>query len=402
MDIKERKGLEGNIGKACLMNFFGGMWLATPVVIVFFSDNHMSLTQIGMILAAYPIMHLLFDIPSSIWADKYSRKSILILGSIGCMLQNVIYYFSGSFELFFIASCCNGIGVALWGGTFNALVYDTLLSLNKEKEYEKIQLKIMKSFFVGKFLAAILGAYIYIINPRAVFLLSAITSMIHVAFVCSLKEPTREKSISKSYNQIKEGLGFLLNKKTIWNTVLIFAVMSATCDVLAEYSQPVLQVSKIPVAYFGIIYLFASLFQYLGASIYPYIKSKIDWKNVMTVYLLINVICSLCFGVHPAALVVFAILLRSLAFGSQSTYISSIVHQIVPSSHRATTMSINNMIYMLFFLISLNIVGFSMDHSSIFIGMLLNASIAFMALLVFLSIVYKKSVIAKVEELGRS
>lgn len=383
MDIKDQKDLEGNINKACFMNFFGGMWLATPVVIVFFSDNHMSLTQIAMILGAYPIMHLLFDIPSSIWADKYSRKSILILGSIGCMLQNIIYFFSGSFELFFIASCVNGIGEALLGGTFNALVYDTLLSLGREKKYEKIQLKIMKSFFAGKLLASILGAYIYIINPRAVFLLSAIFSMIHVTFAFSLKEPTREKSVSKSFNQIKEGLGFLLGKKTIWHTIIIFAVMSASCDILAEYSQPILQVSKIPVAYFGIIYLFASLFQYLGASIYPYIKSKIDWKNVMIVYLLINIICSLCFGVHPAVLVVFAILLRSIAFGSQSTYISSIVHQIVPSSHRATTMSINNLIYMLFFFAFLNIVGFSMDYGSIFIGMLINVFIALAALLAF-------------------
>jgi hypothetical protein len=315
------------------------------------------------------------------------------------MLQNIIYAVSGSFELFFIASCCNGIGEALWGGTFNALVYDTLLSLGKEKEYEKTQLRIMKSFFVGKFIASILGAYIYLINPRAVFWLSALFSMIHVAFVFSLKEPTREKSISKSFDQIKEGLGFLLNKKTIWNTILIFAVMSATCDVLAEYSQPVLQASKIPVAYFGVIYLFASLSQYLGASIYPYIKSKIAWKNVMIVYLLINIICSLCFGVHPAVLVVLAILLRSIAFGSQSTYISNIVHQIVPSSHRATTMSINNMIYMLFFLIFLNVVGFSMDHSSILVGMFINASIASVALAVFLRIGYKKSAIAKVEEL---
>jgi MFS family permease len=395
MNEIDQEYLEGNINKACLMNFFGGMWLATPVVIVFFSDNHMSLTQIGMILGAYPIMHLLFDIPSSIWADRYSRKSILTLGSICCMLQNIIYALSGSFELFFTASCINGIGEALSGGTFSALIYDTLLSLGKENEYEKTQLKIMRSYFVGKILAAILGAYVYLINPRAVFWLSAMLSMIHVAFVFSLKEPTREKSISKSFDQIREGLGFLFNKKTIWNTILIFAVMSASCDVLAEYSQPVLQASKIPVAYFGVIYLFASLFQYLGASIYPRIKSRINWKNVMIVYLVINIICSLFFSVHPIALVVIAILLRSISYGSQSTYISGIVHQIVPSSHRATTMSINNLIYMLFFLIFLNVVGFSMDHASIFIGMLINAFIVLIALTAFLRMNLKDSAMFK-------
>lgn len=397
MNIKERKNLEGNIDKVCLMNFLDGMWFATPVFVLFLSKNNMSLTQIGIILGAYPLMQLLFDIPSSIWADKYSRKTMLILSGIGFTLQNIIYFFSHSFELFFIGSCFNGIGEALWTGTFSALIYDTLLSLGKEAQYEKIQSRVMKSFFAGRLLVCIFGLYIYLINPRAVFLLSIFFNIINVIVICSLKEPPRERSISQSFEQIKEGLSFLLKNKTVWNTILIFAVMGAASEVLFNYYQPIMDLSKVPVIYFGIIYVFASLLSFWGASIYMKIKSKVNWKNIMIIYLLIDVIASLFFGTQTAALVLFAITLLSISFGSQNTYISNIIHQVVPSSHRATSISINGLVYMLFSLILLNIVSFSMDHGSIFVGMFINASIALIALLAFLGIGYKKSVIAKVE-----
>jgi len=209
--------------------------------------------------------------------------------------------------------------------------------------------------------------------------------------VLSLKEPPREKSISKSFDQIKEGLSYLLKHRAIWNTIIIFAIMGATCDVLFNFYQPVLKVSGIPVIYFGIVYVFVNILSFFGADLYLKIKSKIDWKSIMVIYLVTAFISSLCFGTQNAALVLLAILFLSVSFGSQFIYISNIIHQIVPSSHRATTISINSQAYMLSFLICMNLVSFCTDRSSIFIGMLLNAFIILSALSAFLALNYKKS-----------
>lgn len=142
-----QKNLERNINKICLMNFLDGMWFALPVYVIFLLDNGMSLTDIGIILGASSIMPFFFDIPSSVWADKYSRKFVMILSSMAFTLANLAFYLASSFEHFFIGACLNGIGIALSTGIFSALVYDTLLSLGKEKGYEKTQAKVVKSFF---------------------------------------------------------------------------------------------------------------------------------------------------------------------------------------------------------------------------------------------------------------
>lgn len=398
MDKTEENKLEKNIKKACLMNFLDGMWFATPVFVLFLLQSNMSLTQIGIILGAYPVMQLLFDIPSSVWADKYSRKYMLILSVIGFTLQNIAYFFADSFELFLIGSCFNGIGEALWTGTFSALIYDSLLSLGKEKHYEKVQSKVTKSFFAGRFLVCILGVYIFLINPRAVFLLSIFFNLINIIVICSLKEPPREKSISQSFVQIREGFNFLVKNKVTWNTIIIFAIMGSAFEVLFNYYQPILNLSNVPVVYFGVIYAFASLLSFWGAGLYMKMKPKVDWKGMMVIYLLINFIASLLFGTQMAALVLFAVMFLSISSGSHSIYINNVIHQVVPSSHRATAISISGLVYMLFSIILLSTISFYMDRSSVFVGMVINAFIILTALLVFLKINYKKpDVVAQTE-----
>jgi len=397
MNKTEQKNLEGNINKICLMIFVDRTWFAQPVFVIFLLSRGMSLTQVGLIVGGSYITTLLLDIPSSIWADKYSRKSILILSSLAFTLLNVTFFLSNSFWMFFLGFCFNGIGTAFSSGILSAFTYDTLLSLGREKQYEEVQAKIVKYSFVGRIIGSAAGGYLYYVDPRLPFLFSAIANFACFLITFWFKEPTREESISKSFNQIKEGLNYLLEHKTIWTIVVIFSVVNAIYDILLNYYQPVMQVSKIPLIYFGVIYVFINIFGFLGAHFYQKIKSKIDWRGIMIAYLLIDFIVSLFFGTQIAALVLFSIALLTFFAGFYDIFIGGIIHNAVPSSHRATTMSIQSQIYNVFFLVFINVVNFSSDHSSMFVGMLVNALIALIALLAFLKASYKETAALQVE-----
>lgn len=370
------------------MSLVDGLWFTGPIYILFLLDRGMSFTQIGLIMGGNYLMSFIFELPSSIWADKYSRKLVLIIGSVAFMLINAVIFLSDSFEMFFLAFCFNGIGAACWTGIFSAFIYDTLLSLEREKQYEHIQAKFTKYYFTGRIIASLAGVYIYSIDPKMPFLLSALAHLVCIALALSFKEPTREKSISKPLNQAREGLGYLLKHKTIWNIIITFSIMWAIWDVLFNYYQPVMQASRIPLAYFSIIYVFISAFGFLGASFYQEIKSRIGWKGIMTLYLFVNFVSSIFFGTQIAALVIFSIALLTFSSGSFDIYIKSIVHKTVPSSHRATTLSIQSQIYMLFSVIFINIINFTTDHSSISTGMFVSSLIILIALLSFVKTSY--------------
>lgn len=386
----DQKNIKGNISKLYLMSLVDGLWFTGPIYILFLLDKGMSFAQIGLIMGGNYLMSFIFELPSSVWADKYSRKFILILGGIFLMLCNIFIFISNTFVIFFIAFSLAGIGNALISGTNNAFFYDTLLSMGKEKQYDKILSGLLKYYFVSRAIASIAGAYLYSIDPRLPFLLTAFADFIYVIVAFWLVEPMHEKSISKSFAQIKEGLSFLLRHKLVWNTIIIFSITGAMWDVLFSYSQPAMEISEIPVIYFGIIYSLGNLFGLLGASFYSKIKSKIDWRGIMVMYLLIDLIVSYFFGTQIAILVILSVALLTFSSGSFDIFISSIVHDVVPSSHRATTLSIRNQIYMLFSLVLINIVSFFIDHGSFLIGMSASAVIAIIALMIFLKMSSKK------------
>lgn len=390
MESKSFKYLERNITIVCWMEFFNGLWFALPVYVLFLLDNGMNLSQAGLILGAASIMPFFFDIPSSVWADKYSRKLIIFISSVVFTLANVIFFFANSFELLFLASCLNGIGIALSTGIFGAFLYDTLLSLGKEKQYEKIRSRTMKSFFAGRFFASIAGAYAYYVNPRSVFLLSIFSGVICTALIVYLKEPPREKSISKSFRQVKEGLNFLLKSESVWNLVIVFSIMMATCDVLFNYYQPIMKLSGISVTNIGVAYAFINTFSFLGAVIYPRIRSKIDWKRLMAFYLAVDFFSSVFFSTQIVPLVYVSIIFLSISFGSFNIFLDNIIHKTVSSSHRATTVSICSQIYMLSYFILMAMIGFIVDHNSIMTGMLVNGLFVLVLIFAFLKINYKK------------
>ncbi|MFA6896676.1 MAG: MFS transporter [Patescibacteria group bacterium] len=392
MDIKDRKNLEGNINKVYLMNLFDGLQFSLPIVAIFLLDNNkMSFAQMGLIVGASSLVSFILDIPFSIWADKHSRKSFLVLSNTAFMLLNVIFFLSHSFGMFFLGYCFNGLGTAFCSGIAGAFVYDSLLSLGREKQYEKIQSKIIKCRFAGKIIATATGAYIYYaIDPRMPFLLQALASLVCIVLSLQFKEPLREKSISTSLDQMKEGLHFLLRHKMIWNTIVTFSVVYATYEILVNYFQPVMAAAKVPLIYFGIVYPLVNVFGFLGAHFYPQIKSGIGWKSIMLIYLFINLFCSMIFGTKIAVLVVIAIALLVFSSGSYDIYIGNIIHRVVPSSHRATSLSIYSQIFNLFFIIVVYVVGFSVDYGSIFVGMLVNAFIILAALLAFMRMSFGK------------
>ncbi len=393
----EQKNLEGNINKICLIEFFGGMWFPGPVFAIFLLANGMSLTQVGLIFAASSIMPFFFDIPSSIWADRYSRKSMLILSWMAYLAMNAMYLFSHSFLMFFIAFALNGIGTALSMGISGALTYETLLSLGKQDQYEKTQAKIKKYFYAGRLSASLAGAYVYTVNPREVFLVGVAASLAALVLVFLLKEPHREKSISRSFRQIKEGLGFLLHHKITWYAIIVFSLMAGTHELLFNYYQPVMQLAEIPVAYFGIIYFVSSALSILGLVFYPKVREYLDWRKTIFAYLIIALVTALSFATNSTFLIIFAIVISSFSHSSQDVFISNAINKIVPSSHRATALSIQSQIHLIFNALLIVAISGIADKFSIGFGMLVVSVLVIIISAVFLKLIYKNPAIMQVE-----
>lgn len=378
--------IKSNIRKFYLASFFEALWFPLPIFILYLLDSGLDLGRVGILLSTLVIVQVIFEIPSSIWADRYSRKNILIIGSIFLTLSSLILFLGDSFEYFFIAMIFIGLSSALRSGTDSAIVYDTLLNLGEEKKYDKTQSKIMVCFFWSRIVASVAGALAYSMNFKLPFLLAVFSSLVLLIVLLALKEPIYKKSISSNFNQIKDGLNFLMKENNIWLIIVTFSLMLATSDVLVYFYQPVLNSAGVTVLYLSFIYVGINLSSSMGSMTYSYIEKKLGREKILAFYFFIVILCSLAFMTKNLALILSFMALLSFNFGSQYTYITGLINRIVPSSHRATTISIQSQFYLILFSVIIVIVGKASGDYSIFYGMAVNLFIVLLASIIFLAV----------------
>ena len=74
--------LKSNINKMYLLKAVKWFMIIMPIIVLFFEEHGLSLTQIMILQATYSFTVALFEIPSGFFADIYGRRLSLFYGSI--------------------------------------------------------------------------------------------------------------------------------------------------------------------------------------------------------------------------------------------------------------------------------------------------------------------------------
>ena len=119
--------LKHNILKMHLLK--GVLWfmVAMPIIVLFFQEHGLTLTEVMVLQSIYSLSVALFEIPSGYIADLFGRKHTIVLGTIFSFIGYLVFSFYGGFYAFAVAQALVGIGGSLMSGSDSALLYDTLL-----------------------------------------------------------------------------------------------------------------------------------------------------------------------------------------------------------------------------------------------------------------------------------
>ena len=208
--------------------------MSSPIVGMFsafmFESEH-SPIQMAFVFASFMITMNLFEVPSSIIADRFSRKMVVVWAIIVVMASNIVFLFTQAHWAFIFHMILAGIGVALFSGTVEALLYDELKNIKKEDEYQKCLAIYHTAWSLGLSVSLFLSAWLiefgyYIIVVFSLF--SCFVSL--VVFIFGAKETKRIKEIDDphSFKEIfLEGGRTLIYNKTVLYLVLISVIFGA-------------------------------------------------------------------------------------------------------------------------------------------------------------------------------
>ena len=215
---------------------FRYLLMSAPIVGMFSAftvESGLSPLQIGFTFAIFFVACNLFEIPSSIIADKFSRKKVVMVSCVVFILSNGIFLLSRSQFAFMFHMVLAGIGVALFSGTVEALLYDELKAIGKEDKYQKaigfyqiaLSLGLSTSLFSSSFLIQYGYAFLLIV--------STICSLLSLlVFTLFMKETPRTKAVDEphSFQEIFiQGRRAITHNKTTLFLALISVVFGAVC-----------------------------------------------------------------------------------------------------------------------------------------------------------------------------
>lgn len=364
--------LESNIQKLHIFKFLGAFTLFTPVVVLFFQANNLSMTEIMILQSAYSVALILLEVPSGYASDILGRRKTLISASSFLAFGIGIYSIGTGFWSFLLAELTFAVGGALKSGSDSAMMYDTLKEIGKEKRYKKIWGKATYYALIATAIASITGGIIAEYNLRytLTFMVPVFLAMIPLSY--SMKEPERKKKVAEEghFTEIMKTARetFLHNKRLRW-----LIVYSAILVMLVKGGyflyQPYFKQVSIPVAQFGAIFAALNVFSALASRYSERIETFLGLKKSLISLIIITGLGFLLFGQITVYYSFAFAFLHNFVRGFQKPVLSDYINKITDSQDRSTVISLQSLTGRIVYATTIPLIGLITDSYGLLTAM---------------------------------
>ncbi len=349
-----------------------------PVIVLFYKDNGLSMTQIMILQAGYSLSTALIEIPTGYFADVWGRKNTLIIGAFLTFAGWLFYCFSYGFWPLLCAEIILGFGHSFVSGTDSALLYDSLLALEKDDHYTRYEGRLSSFGNFAEALAGILGGYLAFISLRmpVYFQAAAAFMAIPAAFLVTNPPRTiiRKASLKDVFKIVHETLiiNRLLRLRIAYSSIIGAATLT-----MAWLVQPLFIHIHLPMKIMnGAINLYSILWTLLNLSVgimavYAYKIEKAAGEKKINLVILIFIFSGFIGAAlfHSYLAIVFVFLFYC-ARGIATPVLKDYINRITSSDVRATVLSIRNLIIRVIFSTLGPFIGWLMDAWTLPTGMI--------------------------------
>lgn len=316
--------------------FFQGFVLWYAIEKLFMKSIGISDAGIAIIIVTFTSVMMLTNIPLGILADRWSRKGVLALATLSLVLSTIVDGLSTNFWAYLAGSCLWGIFFACYAGTYDSVVYDTLIeetgSSNRfEYYFGKVQLFDGIALVLSSLASAVIAHFF---NLRDVYFITAPVACLSFVALWYFKEPQLHKKTARSLlgTHIQETVRAVVGRKEILWLALSFITLTLTARLILEFEQLWLIALTLPLFLYGPVN--ALLLAAYGAA--GLVANRIKGRRLVVVCLAASmVIASICLLFHVLSLIVIAEFVIVLGMAVLTILISRWLHDELPSKIRA-------------------------------------------------------------------
>ena len=336
----------------------------TSFWILFFIQNGLSLLQIGLLESIFHGTSLLCEIPSGMLADRFSYKTNLYLARLASIVSSILILFGqGNFWIYAIAMMVNAWSYNFDSGTSTAFLYDSAVEAGQKDRYLHISSFLSGVAEVTRTLGTVVAGFFIHGALAWTYLIAIGFSFISIILIYFMKEPMakREKNESLTFKTI------VLQVRKEWQEkpVLFYWMMTyqlvgtLMCMFYFYYQQKISDLAGWQVS---LVMLIGSLLNLLAVYFASQIGKKWNSNQVFPrLVALTGLAMLLVFSGTPFAFLLVYLLTDTLYAVYQPIYFNDL-QGYLPSSVRATMLSINSMLFSLSMIVIFPLTGWLIDR----------------------------------------
>ncbi|HAP57427.1 MAG TPA: hypothetical protein DCR02_06480 [Sphaerochaeta sp.] len=250
--------------------------LIYPVYTLFFEAAGLPLHQVSLLLALWSLPVVILEVPSGVLADRWSRKSMILLS---CLLKAVCFLFwaiNPSFLFFAFGFLCWGVSEAFSSGAEEALLFESLKSQGKEGRFEQVYGRAMAASSGAVALSSFSGGYLaHVLGYRVVVQFSMLCSLLAFVVALGFRDVNLHKQNQPSFAIVEEAFKHLVKKRDVFVFAALLVIPISLADMLDEYDALVAVSYQVPLAFVGIWVGGRYLLQAFGAVLAEQVSSRI-------------------------------------------------------------------------------------------------------------------------------
>ena len=335
----------------------------TSFWILFFIQNGLSLLQIGLLESIFHGTSLLCEIPSGMLADRFSYKTNLYLARLSSIGSSILILFGqGNFWIYALAMMVNAWSYNFDSGTSTAFLFDSAVEAGKKDRYLQISSFLSGVAEVTRTLGTVVAGFFIHGALAWTYYIAIALSLLSILLIFLMKEP-ESKSDERNHLTLKRILEVVKqewqDKPVLFYWMLTYQLVGTIMCMFYFYYQQ--KISDLASWQVSLIMLIGSGFNLLAVYLASQIGKKWNSNQVFPILVALTglVLLLVTFKTSFAYLSVY-LLTNALYAVYQPIYYNDL-QAYLPSSVRATMLSINSMMFSLSMIVIFPLTGWFID-----------------------------------------
>ena len=335
----------------------------TSFWILFFIQNGLSLLQIGLLESIFHGTSLLCEIPSGMLPERFSYKTNLYLARLSSIGSSILILFGqGNFWIYAIAMMVNAWSYNFDSGTSTAFLFDSAVEAGQKDRYLQISSFLSGVAEVTRTLGTVVAGFFIHGALAWTYYIAIGLSLLSILLIFLMKEP-ESKSDERNHLTLKRILEVVKQewqeKPVLFYWMLTYQLVGTIMCMFYFYYQQ--KISDLASWQVSLIMLIGSGFNLLAVYLASQIGKKWNSNQVFPILVALTGLALLLVGVKtPFAYLSVYLLTNALYAVYQPIYYNDL-QAYLPSSVRATMLSINSMMFSLSMIVIFPLTGWLID-----------------------------------------